>query len=176
MDKPAYYVQGASRHRIFTANSTLNVYEGWVSGFSRSTIDVDSPNNTGSTGVAYHNPNKASDWVTQWPVDRHGDGWVLSTDWRGHYRSQGVDRTLPNARTIDGRSPNLCINCGWNGSEYSEWAVALVLVYNRLLSEKEILHMEAYLSTEYGIPLETSSPSKSLMIMHCIHYFVYVCT
>ena len=47
----------------------------------------------------------------------------------------------------------LCINCGYNSAELSDWAVAAVYVYNRELNDSEIVSVERHLSSVFGVPL-----------------------
>ncbi len=100
----------------------------------------------GQTCVAYH-----EGWVTSSnspnPV---GTAWVLSTDqinlYRGNKTTYGT--------TGGTQSTQLSINHGlgtvtWG--ESSDWAVAVILVYNRALNSTEYTAVENYLSTLYGI-------------------------
>jgi len=117
----------SSKQRIFT-NGEGNT--NWLSGFwSR------------AAGVAYHNA-----WITN-QNDKHGLNWVISTDQNNLYRSNGVDRT--NGSPGNPSFARLCINAV--GGEYSDWQVVEVIVYNRNLDNTEILQVENYLNTKYGI-------------------------
>ena len=72
---------------------------------------------------------------------------------RLRYRSQGLERTLANATSSGGWTAQLCINCGWSGGEFSDWALAVLIVFNRELTTSEIQNVEGYLSSTYGLPL-----------------------
>lgn len=101
-----------TRKRIFDG-VTLN----WLSGF-----------HDGNNGVAHHDG-----WLTQ-QVNRHGDNWLISTDQKDLYRSNGVDRTVSGSGST---SKQLSINYGHFTGERSDWAVAEVIVYNRELSDRK---------------------------------------
>ena len=117
-----------TRERIFNG-ATLN----WLSGFHFS-----------RSGVAYHGDPPTNDgWVTP-TTDLHGNQWVLSTDQRNMYRSNGTNRTSPDYS--DGASDQLTINTRY---DYSDWAVAEVIIFNRELTSTEYLAVEAYLSVKY---------------------------
>ena len=106
----------------------------WLSGFWNAF-------GTAGSGMAFH-----EGWVTPQPVDLHGNQWVLSTDQRNRYRSNGTDRTNGTGGTV---STTLTINNGSHSGESSHWAVAEVIVYNRELTLGEYLSVEAYLSAKY---------------------------
>jgi hypothetical protein len=128
-----YYKPGdavPTRRRIFDG-----VTSNWLSGFHSS-----------KSGVAYHNS-----WLTS-QTDIHGDTWVLSTDQRDMYRSNGTDRT--SSVYSNGASDQLSINYGSHTgsgteSETSDWAVAEVIVYDRELTSAEYQAVEAYLNAKY---------------------------
>jgi hypothetical protein len=113
-----------TRKRIFDG-----VTSNWLSGFY-----------DGKSGIAYHNG-----WLTQ-QVNRHGDNWLISTDQKDLYRSNGVDRTVSGSGST---SRQLSINYGYYTGERSDWAVAEVIVYNRELSSSEYLSIESYLTSKY---------------------------
>lgn len=116
-----------TRARIFNG-ATLN----WLSGFW-----------SGRSGVAYHGAPPNGGWLTPQP-DLHGDQWVLSTDQRNMYRSNGTNRT--SSGYSNGASDQLTINTRY---ELSDWAVAEVIVFNRELTSAEYLSVEAYLFAKY---------------------------
>jgi hypothetical protein len=123
-----YKPSGApSRGRIFNG-ATLN----WLSGF-----------HGGRSGVAYHGDPTNGGWVTP-QTDLHGNQWVLSTDQRNMYRSNGTNRT--SSGYSDGASDQLTINTRY---EYSDWACAEVIVFDRELTSAEYLSVEAYLTVKY---------------------------
>jgi hypothetical protein len=119
---------GANRERIFTSGSGGN----WMSGFWQN-----------KTGVAFH-----SAWITQSNLSMHdNNSWIQGTDQNNLYRSAGVNRTTGSAG-----SPSfvrLSINSGYGSGEFSDWAVATVMVYNRTLSHAESTSVERYLSLTY---------------------------
>ena len=119
---------GASRQRIFDAYVGGN----WLSGFHGS-----------KSGVAYH-----EGWMTP-QTDVHGTNWVLSTDQKDLYKSNGVQRSTTTGAVT---SLSLSVNYGaFYSSEASDFAVACVIAYNRTLSASEITQMELYLNRKYQI-------------------------
>ena len=124
-----YYKSTGSptRGRIFNG-ATLN----WLSGF-----------HNGRSGVAYHGNSPNGGWVTP-QTDLHGNQWVLSTDQKNMYRSNGTDRT--SSGYSNGASDQLTINTRY---EYSDWACAEVIVFDRELTSAEYLSIEAYLTAKY---------------------------
>lgn len=113
-----------TRKRIFDG-----VTSNWLSGF-----------HDGKSGVAHHDG-----WLTQ-TTDIHGDNWLISTDQKDLYRSNGIDRTVSGSGST---SRQLSINYGNSTSELSDWAVAEVIVYDRELSMNEYLSIESYLMSKY---------------------------
>ena len=116
-----------TRGRIFNG-ATLN----WLSGFHGD-----------KSGVAYHGDPPNGGWVTP-QTNLHGSQWVLSTDQRNMYRSNGTNRT--SSGYSNGASDQLGINIRF---EYSDWACAEVIVYSRELTSAEYLSVEEYLSAKY---------------------------
>ena len=121
---------GTNKQRIFTG-----VSNNWLSGFWHYT---DPP----KTGVAYHGDGAGNQWLTQsattaFPLDEI----LISTDQKSLYRGNGTNLTTIS---VTGSSTRLSINYGSN-SEYSDWAVWEVIVYNRELSLDEIETVEGYL-------------------------------
>ena len=114
-----------TRGRIFDGTS-----DSWLSGFY-----------DGKAGVAHH-----SSWVTP-TTDVHGNQWVLSTDQRNMYRSNGADRTT-SGYSGGLSTGQITINYGQT-TEKSHWACAEVIAYNRVLSTAEYLSVEAYLTAKY---------------------------
>ena len=134
-----------TRQRIFDG-----LGNNWLSGFHVSAV-----------GGAYH---AGTDWITP-QSDLHGNGWVLSTDQRNMYRSNGTDRTTG---TVTGsKSTQLTNNYGaYETSQTSDWAVTEVIVFNRELTSTEYLSVEAYLSAkyfDYGRTPESGVISGSLL-------------
>jgi hypothetical protein len=141
-----YYKPGdavPTRKRIFDG-----VTANWLSGF-----------HGGKSGVAYHgDPPNNGGWLTSQTDDIHGDTWVLSTDQKDMYRSNGTDRTVLDYS--EGSSRQLSINHGYHTEETSDWAVAEVIVYDRELTLTEYQAVEAYLNAKYfSTNLEIPSPS-----------------
>lgn len=122
---------GPTRRRIFCAESSTTDYtKNWLSGFWG-----------GNTGVAYH-----MGWLTQSATPIFPLSEVLiSTDQKSLYRGNGTNLVTSS---VTGASFNLRINGQYN--EWSDWAVAEVIVYNRELSLSEIESVEDYLETRVG--------------------------
>lgn len=122
----ARYV-GTNRARIVQSNDHYQLFGFW------STL----------SGVSYHNG-----WLTQSSTSQHGDNWVISTDYAYNYRSNGVDRVTA-ANTGDSYLRPIGVN--WDGTEPSDFQIAEVIIYDKLLSISEIKRVEDYLATTYGI-------------------------
>ena len=129
--------QTIGRGRIFDG-----VTANWLSGFWN-----------GGSGKAYHDG-----WLTASTTDYHGNYWVANTDQNSRYRSKSKNANGGNWYNFTGgggTSKQLSINYGnytANGAnESSFWMVAEILVYNRTLSDAEIILVENYLTTKYGI-------------------------
>lgn len=116
---------GSTRGRILCASDT-----NWLTGHY-----------AGLSGQAYHNA-----WLTDSGTNYHGMRWVLSSDQNRLYRSNGVQRSTGAPGTPSyGR---LGINVS---NEVSDWAVAMVIVYNRTLSLAEIQTVEKWLGQRYAL-------------------------
>jgi hypothetical protein len=72
--------------------------------------------------------------------------WFYSTDQNSLYRSNGVTRGSGGGAA----STDLSINHGAY-PEYSDWACALVIVYNRTLNSSEYIEVENWIQSNYGI-------------------------
>lgn len=123
--------QGSTNARIVTG-STNN----WLSGHW-----------SGLSGVAYH-----EGWVTQLSNSHEYNNWVISSDQINLYRGNMVMRGNSGGTA----STRLSINAG-TYAEYSAWQCTEVIVYNRALSESEIIQVETYLDKRYGLGLTTST-------------------
>ena len=127
------------KQRIFQGVTT-----DWASGFIN-----------GKAGVAFHNG-----YITQSASDLYNYRWVVSSDQRNKYRAQSVDFTTGTAGSPGyGR---IGLNYGLKTAEYSTWAVAEVLVYNRILTDTELVSVENYLRTKYlflSIQFDTTTGS-----------------
>lgn len=113
---------GGTRARIFSGFSN-----NWLSGHW-----------SNGSGIAYH-----EGWLTD-QANRHGNNWFYSTDQNSLYRSNGVTRG-----TGGGASTSLSINHA--GSEYSDWSVALTLVYSGTMSAADYQTVEAWIANRFGI-------------------------
>ena len=116
---------GAVRRRIFQGVDT-----NWLSGFW-----------AGRAGNAYH--GDSCGWMTGNDNDIHVFDWVLGTDRSNSFRSNGEDRTTNPECTVFDR---LAINTGVYSSDTSDFAVQSVLVYNRRLTDAEVISVESWLT------------------------------
>jgi hypothetical protein len=120
---------GSNRNRILNGN------EGnWLSGF-----------HAGRSGVAYH-----EGWVSN-GGDAHGNNWLIGVDSGNLYRSNGVTRgnTGGTITTL----PPLGIN---GGGEQSDFEIAELIIFNRVLTADEYNAIETSLSQNYGIKVKLS--------------------
>jgi hypothetical protein len=122
---------GPTRRRIFQGNST-----NWLSGFWNN-----------RSGGAHHG---ICGWITALPqegADLHGSDWVLGSDRRDRFRSNGVDRTT-NAANECQSFDRLAINTGafTVNQSGSDFAIQSVLVYNVKLSDADVQRVEAWLN------------------------------
>lgn len=130
-----------ARKRIFTTSDVGS--PNWLSGFSDN-----------AAGVSFQGNN----YITHTPVvDYHGTNWVFSSDQRGLYRSQGVQRSV-SASTL---TENFVFGVNIYSIRVSDWAVAEVILFNRVLSLPEIQAVETYLFNKYK---SVSLPDSTLMI------------
>ena len=121
---------GASRGRILTGAVTAN---NWLSGFHGS-----------KTGVAY----RPGGWITgSTSGENNHQAWFQSTDTNSRYRSGTVERTSAVNPTSISSVSGMTIN-GFD-TQKSDWAVAMVLVYNRTLSDSEIRAVEEWIGATY---------------------------
>lgn len=120
---------GSAMGRIFQGLTT-----NWLSGFWNSL-----------SGVAYHN-----NWITQESKSQFAANWVLSTDSKNMYRANMKDFSNTNASAGNPSYDNLSINTGPFPDEVSDWAIALIVVYNRELSMSEINTVETWIITSYN--------------------------
>jgi hypothetical protein len=112
---------GPAKQRIFQGQSS-----NWLSGFYAN-----------RAGVAYHNC-----WITG-QTDLHGSNWVAASDRMNSFRSNGVERTIGNSCVA---SVRMSINTGNSPTQTSDFAIQIILVYNRRLSDSEVISVEKWLS------------------------------
>lgn len=122
----------------------------WLSGFHGD-----------ESGVFYH-----EDWIS---VDSlpdngyHGTNWAVYTDQLNNVRSNKISRNSgPNAGNDAplNASNRISLHYGSQtgpGAQNTSWAVAEALFFNRKLSESEIIKVEDYLASKYGITAVTLS-------------------
>lgn len=118
------YSGNDNRRRIFNAHGFT-----WVSGFDR-----------GLVGIAYHNK-----WITQDKSSFLQNDWVLSIDNLNSYRANRKTLTLNNVDVNKTKVPNqMFINA--SKKRNSDWSMALVIVYNRVLTASEIVELENWIT------------------------------
>eukprot|EP00798_Chlamydomonas_sp_ICE-L_P030983 gene30983-7090_t len=126
----ARYSTGGIRKRIFDG-----LGNNWLSGFHEY-----------GPGVAYH----GTSWFTP-QENLHGDEWVVSCDTKQLYRSNKVQR---NNQIFIGNSTRLTINYGkFVAVESSDWACADVIVFDRELTNAEMLGVEEYLYKKHSLTI-----------------------
>lgn len=132
---------GSGDKKLIFCNSDAS----WYSGFF-----------DGKSGVAKHGG-------AQTPMqDVHGEGWVVSSDQLFLYRSNGVNRMPLDSRNAKGVGGNLFVN----GNERvlnmgSEFMIACVLVYDKVLGDQQIQVVEEFLRSMYGIRFESAASAAS---------------
>lgn len=132
--------QGSTNARIFTG-----INNNWLSGHWN-----------GYSGVAFH-----EGWLTQSGRTVFSNDWIISSDQNSLYRGNAVSYGWSGGSA----STRLSVNAG--SGEFSAWQCAEVIVYNRSLSLNEMLLMEQYLATTYGIQaFSTSSVNTSGLTLH----------
>lgn len=121
----------------YSGGYTGRIFDGtspnWLSGF-----------HNGNTAVSYHNG-----WITASSPDRRGFNWILSVDKNSTYRA---NKGAVIASGGGGTSKQIAVNMGnYNGSSQpSDCQIVEMLVYDRSLSDDEVLSVENYLDLKYG--------------------------
>jgi hypothetical protein len=140
-------IVGGQYRRIFDSAVTPDVDsdsddspEGinWLSGFWG-----------GKSGVAYHGDSPTSsyqdrNWLTPDETSIHNANWVLSTDQKNLYRSNGTKRSLDNY--AGGVGPEQIVVNQVNRTESSDFQIADIITFGRELNADEYQAVEAYLS------------------------------
>jgi alpha-tubulin suppressor-like RCC1 family protein len=134
---------GTNRQRIFDGSGGANGGSNYQSGFQ-----------AGHAGVAYRGDSPSAGWMTQSSADVHGNDWVVMSDQARLFRSQFVQRGAIALATPVYPTSQLTINYG-STTEYSDWAVAAVLFFNRILTSTELAANERWLYDTYvaGAPV-----------------------
>jgi hypothetical protein len=128
--------------RILTDNTSNN----WLAGHW-----------SGNVGVSHHNT-----WLTDVPngVISHGiNDWILFTDQNGLSRSNTYQVSKYAPYSIFGFSQLAINGVGWSG-EKSDFEIAELIVYPKVLNNREIYLVENYLSNKYGL----ASTNDGLML------------
>lgn len=132
--------RGITNGRIFDGFS-----QNWLNGFWG-----------GISGIAHHNG-----WLTQNTNSHHYNNWMISSSQTGLFRANMVQRSFSVGGNISDRltinAGNYTSKVGAVGNETSAWECAEVIVYNRNLSESEIIQVETYLDRKYGLGITTST-------------------
>ena len=106
----------------------------------------------------------------------NGENWVLSvvtnTVTNTIYRSNGVYRQTGNAGAFE---TQFAINAGKYGGhpsqERSDFVVAEILIYDRILTHNEILQVENYLNNKYNIFTVSSLPLPPYSVDLTAYYY-----
>ena len=137
----ARYRTSGSKGRLITTSSG-----NWLSGHY-----------LGYAGATHHNW-----WLTPEATNVPSNvGWVLSTDQLKTYRADGLDVSVSNVTNANNQSTSS--GFGVNNSNYaqkSDFDVADILIFNRLLTNGEMRLMEEYLARAYGLTLATAGRSS----------------
>ena len=134
---------GGIKQRIITGN-TVN----WISGF-----------HSGNTGVFMYDQR-----LTRF-INWYDNNWFISVNTPYDYLSNGISKK--NTDFNKPVLPEFGINTNGIGmANKSDFQVAEVIIFNRVLSSSEILAINKILSNNYGITLENLSipPTYSLII------------
>jgi len=127
---------------IASADSTIN----WYSGFGPKIV-----------GCANHSTNNVNQFVT----DNKGvvpvTNWIISSDRSQDYRCNGVSRTLASidASKVSSNLPTIGVNVV--GTQWSNFNIAEIIIFNSVLSSDQITGIEKALSIKYGIPIGSNS-------------------
>jgi hypothetical protein len=114
---------GNTKGRIFNGMQSVS---NWLSGF-----------HGGQAGVAYH-----SCWITPY-TNIHNTDWMVASDRTSSFRSNGVERRRDGSNSCTS-TVRLTINID-NYNENSDFAVRVILVYNRRLADSEVISVENWL-------------------------------
>lgn len=125
---------GQSKERILTSP----VGQNWLSGF-----------HTNKSGVAYH--SDANGWITSYANTNFSlSDWLFSSDQKNLYRGNKIDCSIG---TPGGQNATSIGINNFHSTEYSDWACACIIVYNRALSLAEINTVEDWMLLTYKIQL-----------------------
>ena len=101
----------------------------WVSGFTN-----------GNAGVAYH-----GQWITPSKTEFGSTmDWILSVDTLNSYRANRKTLTLNGLNKKNSKSP-FSVSIG-GSSESSGWEIPIILIYDRTLTDFEILQLEDWIT------------------------------
>ena len=131
---------GSNRQRIIQSTQS------WLSGFHGN-----------NKGIAYH----GTTWITKYEVDNittySKNDWLLSTDQPNLYRANKSDYTDREGGT--NTDVALTINTGKYYKEVSDWGIACIIVYDRILTNDEINAVEDKITSMYSnlLPIEIIS-------------------
>lgn len=114
----------------------INSSSNWFFGF-----------NKGLSGVSARNQP-----ITQTDLSAFDDRWVFSTDTNNMYRANGNNYTINNIGEINEQNKyvQLSINMGKDKSTYSDYSIACIIVFNRILTDNEISSVENWLRNTYS--------------------------
>ena len=137
-----YNGKNATRERIFVGKKHT---DNWLSGFWKK-----------RTGVSHQG---GISWITEQDTKKANKEPLISIQHRGAYRTDNYEMVEhPNADSAV--TPNeLGINIWTNSDnnayiETSDWAVGMVLIYNRRLKESEVNVIVQVLAAKYKVELE----------------------
>ena len=127
---------GTNKKRIFTASNIT-----WYSGFDES----------GNVGIAKHNSQHVSQLTSGIPSNM----WILSTDQVFSYRVNGMFNKTSESLSSNLRTEyKLAINTPSSvafGGYQSDFAIKCILVFNKELSLNDIVNIENWIISKYGL-------------------------
>lgn len=118
---------GTNRTRIFSTTAEGSI--AWLSGFWNT-----------NTGVVFH-----GGWMNLTDIG-FGNNFFLSTDQPALYRANRGNQFTSGSGTFS--RDNFGIN---QNAEKSDWACALVLVYDRILTSTEYINVENWVLQQYNV-------------------------
>jgi hypothetical protein len=143
---------GVTRGRIFQGQTS-----NWFSGFW-----------DGRTGVTQH----GSCFMITDTFNKHDNEWLMGTDRSNSFRSNGVDRTT---KTVCAEFDRLTINSGGIKPD-SDFAIQSVLVYNRKLTDADVVKVEAWLTSLQPVFTPATLQASAHVPTRRTHIFTLIVT
>lgn len=135
---------GANKQRIFTGIN-LN----WLHGYWRGMSGINYKNEAWQTFAIQAADIPVTDWLLG--AECSYDSSPVSNSCTSTFSAQGMQRSVAT-NTLQ-TATGLGINRGINSTETSDFQIADVIVFNRVLTIEEVNQVEAYLSNAYGLTI-----------------------